>query len=103
VHLEVLADALVHANLARLARVVREDDAHRVLATLALDHHGVAAEELQLLHRRQVEGDDGVVVVGRLVDHEAVRVLLLRLHGTRARACQRHCLSAWVLPSLGCG
>merc|ERR1719267_405892 len=61
-HLEVLADALVHADLARLARVVREDDAHRVLAAFALEEHGVTAKELELLHRREREGHDGVVI-----------------------------------------
>ena len=42
-----------------------------------LDQHRVAAEELELLHRREVERDDRVVVVRRLVDHQAVGVLLL--------------------------
>jgi hypothetical protein len=34
--LEVLAHHLVHANLGLLARVIREDDAHGVLALLSL-------------------------------------------------------------------
>ena len=64
---EVLADDLVHADLALLAELVREDDAHGVLALLALDEDGVAAEELQLVHLLQVERHDGVVIVHRLV------------------------------------
>jgi len=78
-HLEVLADALVHADLPRVARVVREHNAHRVLTPFALDQHCVATEKLQLLHRCEVEGDHRVVIVRRLIHHEAVGVLLL--HG----------------------
>merc|ERR1719440_2620001 len=86
-HLEVLADALVHPDLARLARVVREHDAHRVLAALALEQHRVAAEELELLHGGEGERDDGVVIVGRLVDEQAVRVLLLDGLGLARHGC----------------
>ena len=61
-HLEVLADALVHANLARLTRVVGEDDAHSVLAALALNEYSVAAEKLQLLHGSEVERNDRIII-----------------------------------------
>jgi hypothetical protein len=46
---------LVHADVVVVAGVVAEDDAHGLLAALALDADGVAAEELELLHLRAGE------------------------------------------------
>mmetsp|Transcript_62640 Transcript_62640/g.175079 ORF Transcript_62640/g.175079 Transcript_62640/m.175079 type:complete len:229 (+) Transcript_62640:1885-2571(+) len=79
---EVLAHHLVHADPLVLQVLVREDDAHRVLALLALDEHVVAAEEVELLHLGLRQRDHRVVIVERLLDDEAVgRPLLLRDRG----------------------
>lgn len=44
---EVLAHDLVHAHVRVLAGLIREDDTDRLVALLALDDDGVAAEELR--------------------------------------------------------
>jgi len=49
---QVVTHNAVHADLLVGAGVVREHDADRLLAALALEDHGVAAEELQLVHFR---------------------------------------------------
>lgn len=66
-HAQVLAHHLVHADLTFLAKLVGENDAHGVLALFTLEQHGVASEKLKLVHLLQVQRDDGVVVVHRLV------------------------------------
>ena len=57
-HPQVSAHHLVDADARLVARVVREDDADGVLALLALEQDGVAAEELEGLHGLEREGDD---------------------------------------------
>ena len=74
---EVLPHDLVHLDGRVVAGLLGQDDADGVPALLALDEDGVAAEELELLHLGGAELDDGVVVVGRVVDDEAVRAALL--------------------------
>ena len=64
---------LVHGNLALLHIVRRETDQDRVAAALATDDDCVAAKEAQVLHRLGVQEADRVVIVGRLVHHQAVR------------------------------
>mmetsp|Transcript_37010 Transcript_37010/g.91458 ORF Transcript_37010/g.91458 Transcript_37010/m.91458 type:complete len:248 (-) Transcript_37010:99-842(-) len=71
-HPQVLADDFVHADLSFFAELVGQHDAHSVFALLSLDQHGVAAEELKLVHLLKVESHDAVVVVHSLIDHEAV-------------------------------
>mmetsp|Transcript_33468 Transcript_33468/g.109659 ORF Transcript_33468/g.109659 Transcript_33468/m.109659 type:complete len:203 (+) Transcript_33468:2238-2846(+) len=74
---EVLAHDLVQADLPIFQVLVGEYDANGVLAFLALDQHIVAAEEIQLLHLRLRQSDDGVVIVQCLLDDQAVRGPLL--------------------------
>eukprot|EP00965_Chrysotila_dentata_P146995 4852757-Pleurochrysis_carterae.AAC.4 len=76
-YLQILAHALVHADLAQVAGVIGQDNANGVLATLALQEDGITTEELQFLHSLHIKRDDRVVIVGGLVDDEPVRVLLL--------------------------
>jgi len=64
---QVLADDLVDTDLVLLGGLVGQHDADGVLALLALEQDGVAAEQLQLLHRRRVQRHHRVVVVHRLV------------------------------------
>mmetsp|Transcript_7901 Transcript_7901/g.20402 ORF Transcript_7901/g.20402 Transcript_7901/m.20402 type:complete len:258 (+) Transcript_7901:1975-2748(+) len=75
-HAQVLAHNLVDSDLRLLARLIREHDADGILALFSLQKHGVSAEQLQLLHGLHVQADDGVVVVNRVVDNQAVRALL---------------------------
>lgn len=70
---------LVHADVAVLSVVIREDDAHRVFALLALQQDGITAEELELLHLGLAQAHHAVVVVGGIVDNKAVGRLLLVL------------------------
>mmetsp|Transcript_30444 Transcript_30444/g.64131 ORF Transcript_30444/g.64131 Transcript_30444/m.64131 type:complete len:464 (+) Transcript_30444:1281-2672(+) len=78
---QVLADDFVHADAGVVARLVGQDDAHGVAPFLALDEDGVAAEEGQLFHFGGGQRDHGVVVVGGVVDEEAVGRPLLAEEG----------------------
>lgn len=55
---------LVHLHVDAFALVVVQDDAHGLVAAFTLDEHSVAAEQLQSLHLRRRQTNDGVVVVG---------------------------------------
>mmetsp|Transcript_37429 Transcript_37429/g.76302 ORF Transcript_37429/g.76302 Transcript_37429/m.76302 type:complete len:501 (-) Transcript_37429:109-1611(-) len=78
---QVLAHHLVHAHVGVVAALVSEDDADGVAPLLALEEDGVAAEELELLHLGGAEGYDRVVVIGGVVDDEAVGGALLAKDG----------------------
>lgn len=80
-HPQILPDDLIHANAGVVARLVCQDDAHCIAPLLALDEHGVSAEEGELFHFGRGEGDDAVVVVGGVVDYEAVGAALLAQEG----------------------
>lgn len=82
---QVVADDLVDANLGLLNVVVGENNQHGVAALLALDEHGVAAEETELLHGGSVHGKNRVVVVGGIVDNELVGRRLFPKDGKRGR------------------
>jgi hypothetical protein len=75
-NLEVRADDLVQTDLANLDSLVGQNDADCVAALLALQKDCVAAEELQLLHLRWVQRNNGVVVVDGIVNEKAVGALL---------------------------
>ena len=108
---QVLPDDLVHPDLGLVARVVWEQNADRVLPLLALEQDDVAVEELEAVHGVRVQGDGGVLVVGRLVGHQPVRrllplqdrrgVVLLPARVALARHGKRECLDSFQLFSLG--
>ena len=52
-----------------------------VLLSLALDHHCVATEQVELVHLGLREGHNTVVVVVAVVHHETVRLRLLSENG----------------------
>jgi hypothetical protein len=62
-HPQVLANYFVHADLPFFAEFVSQNDAHGILALLALDEHSVTAKQLKLVHFLQIQGHDTVVVV----------------------------------------
>mmetsp|Transcript_57639 Transcript_57639/g.86952 ORF Transcript_57639/g.86952 Transcript_57639/m.86952 type:complete len:235 (+) Transcript_57639:1972-2676(+) len=76
-HSEIVTHNLVHPNLRFLDRVVGQHDANSVLALLALQAHCVSTEKLQFLHRIEVKRDDAVVIIDRVINHQAVGVFLL--------------------------
>ena len=118
-HTQVLADDLVHPDLALICCVISKNDAHSVLALLTLrsaavvkyvgarlrgtvlaapaavpsvrarlgvcarlEHHGVAAEQLELIHGRGVQRHHRVVIItDRFVHYEAVGRLLALQNG----------------------
>lgn len=81
---QIVPDDAVHANLLVRASVVREDDAHGLLATLSLEHNRVPAKQLQLVHFCLGQGDDRIIVVGRFLDDEPVWPVLF----AQNRRCQ---------------
>ena len=74
---EVVSDDAVHADLLVGNGVVTENDADCLLPLLAFEQDGVAAEEPELVHLGLREGDDGVVVVGRLLNDQPIGSSLL--------------------------
>lgn len=66
-HPQVLAHNFVHADLPFFAEFVSQNDAHGIFALLALDEHGIAAKQLELVHLLKVEGHDAVVIVHSFV------------------------------------
>ena len=60
-----------------------DEPSHRVLLALALDEGRVAAVEVELVHLLLVEADDRVVVVGGVLDNEAVGLGLGAQDGRR--------------------
>ena len=69
---QVLADALVHTDVAVVTGLVGEDDADRVAALLSLDQHSVTAEKLEFLHFGRAQGNDRIVVVGCVVHNQTI-------------------------------
>ena len=67
-------------------------------ARARLEQHRVATEQLQRLHRLQVERNDGVVVVDRIIHDQAVRRLLL-LQDCQLRVLLRPRLTARGRPA----
>jgi hypothetical protein len=85
-HAEVVADDSVYPRGAVVEVVVCQHDENRVLALLALDQDGVAAEELERLHGVVGEGDDGIVIVDGIGDAAQLSVVSLAVHADAARA-----------------
>ena len=69
---QVLANAAVHPDLALVARVVGSADKNRLLFALAFHNDAVATENVQHTHRVLVHGENGVVIVGIVVQDQAV-------------------------------
>jgi hypothetical protein len=65
---EVVANHSVDASTAIIEVVISQNDQNSVLSLLALDEHCVATEELEGLHSVVRQGNDGVVIVGRICD-----------------------------------
>lgn len=63
-HPQVSAHDFIDADPRLVARVVGEHNADGVLALLALEQDRVAAEELEVLHGLERQGDNAVVFVG---------------------------------------
>jgi len=74
---EVVADDSVQAGAAVVELLVGQDDEHSIFPLLATDEDGVAAEEIELLHRVLGQGNDGVVIVDGIRHHQLVVLLLL--------------------------
>jgi hypothetical protein len=74
---QVVTDDPVDASAAVIQVVVGQDDQDGVLPLLAADKDGVATEELESLHGVVRKGDDGVVIVDGIRDHQLVGLLLL--------------------------
>jgi hypothetical protein len=87
---EVLADALVHPHGVGVYRVVTQHYADSLLTTLTLDGDGTTVEELELGHPSAVDLDDAVIIVGRLVDNQAVRGAL-NYFGASRGSCTSTC------------
>jgi hypothetical protein len=64
----------VYPRRAIIEIIVGKDDQDRILALLALDEDGVAAEQLERLHGVVGEGDDGVVIVDGIGDAAKVNI-----------------------------
>ena len=61
---QVVADNPVDAGTSIIKIIVGQHDQNGILALLAADKNGIAAEQLELLHGVVGQGDDGVVIVG---------------------------------------
>jgi hypothetical protein len=73
-HPQVVAHDSVYPRRAIVEIVIGKDDQDRILALLALDEDGVAAEQLERLHGVVGEGDDGVVIVDGIGDAGKVSI-----------------------------
>jgi len=71
-HPQILADAFVHADGSVVAFLVGQDDADRVFALFAFNEDRVASEEFEFFHLGGGQRNDGIVIVGGVVDDEAV-------------------------------
>lgn len=61
---QVVADNSVDASTSIIEVIVGQHDQNGILALLAADKNGIAAEQLKLFHGVVGQGDDRVVIVG---------------------------------------
>lgn len=80
-HAEVVANDAVQASAAVIQVIIGENDQDGVLPLLAADEDGVTAEQLESVHGVVREGNDGVVVIRGIGDHQLVGLLLLLENG----------------------
>jgi hypothetical protein len=74
---EVLANDLVHTDVGIVTGFVSQDNADSVATLFSLDQNSVSTEEFQLLHFGRGQANDGVVIVGGIIDNQPVRTALL--------------------------
>lgn len=71
-HSEILPHDFVHSDLSIFKLIVDEGHTDRLLALLALNHNGVALEDLKLRHLGLRDLDGRVIVVNGLLDDQLV-------------------------------
>ena len=69
---QIFAHHLVHAHAAVVAGFVRQDNADSVASFFTLDQDGITAKEFQFFHLGGGKANDRVVVVGGVIDNEAI-------------------------------
>lgn len=69
----IVRRTFVHGDLALVNLVRRETDQHGILPLLSSNDDGVTSEETEGVHRRRVEGGNGVVIGSSLVNDQSVR------------------------------
>jgi hypothetical protein len=74
---EVVANNSVDASAAVIELIVGENDENGILSLLASNQDGVTSEELELVHSGLGEGNDAVVIVDGIGNHQLVGLLLL--------------------------
>jgi hypothetical protein len=74
---QVMAHDSVDASAAIIELIIGEDNEDGVLSLLASDKNGVTSEELERVHGGLGEGNDAVVIVDGIGDHQLVGLLLL--------------------------
>ena len=73
---QVLAHDLVHFDGTVIAIFIRQDDADGISSFLSLDQDSVATKELKFLHFGGGKCNDGIIVVGGVVDNQAIGAAL---------------------------
>ena len=76
-HAQVLAYRLIHPYRGIVAGFIGQYDTDGITSFLTLDEDGIATEEAQFLHLGRGEGDYRIVIVGSIVDDEAVGTTFL--------------------------
>mmetsp|Transcript_4607 Transcript_4607/g.6397 ORF Transcript_4607/g.6397 Transcript_4607/m.6397 type:complete len:223 (+) Transcript_4607:1885-2553(+) len=74
---KILTNHLVHPDLRVIACFICKNNTDCVPSLLSLDQNGVATKQLQLLHLGGRQTNDGVVIVGCVVDNQPIRTSLL--------------------------
>jgi hypothetical protein len=83
-HTQVVANNAVQTSAAVVQIIVGKNDQDSVLPLLSADEDRVTAEQLESVHGVVRQGDDGVVIVDGIGNHQLVGLLLL-LENSRGR------------------
>jgi hypothetical protein len=74
---QIVTNDSVDASAAIIEFLVGKNDEDGVLSLLASNQNGITSEKLELVHSGLGEGDNAVVIVDGIGDHQLVRLLLL--------------------------
>jgi hypothetical protein len=81
-HTQIVANNSVQASATVVQIIVGKNDQNSVLPLLASDKDRVTTEQLESVHGVVRKGDDGVVVIDGVGNHQLVGLLLLLEDGS---------------------